>query len=117
MYTHEIGRMPAEPNGAADTGADRLDRPTPADAPGRNVGEVGAHRDRTDARAAAAVGDAERLVKVEVADVGAELAGLGETDQRVEVGAVDVHLPAVVVDDLAQLADVRPRTRRASTGT
>ena len=74
MYAHEIGRMPAEPHGA---GADRADA-------GRRAGlgpqrvvrqerrEVRAHADRPDARAAAAVRDAERLVQVEVRHVGAE---------------------------------------------
>ena len=38
--------------------------------------EVRAHRDRADARASPTVGDAERLVQVEVRHVGAERAGL-----------------------------------------
>ena len=63
------------------------------------------HRHRTDARAAAAVRDAERLVQVEVRHVRAEVAGRREADQRVEVGAVDVHLPAVRVHDLADAPD------------
>ena len=67
--------------------------------------QVGAHRDRPDARAAAAVRDAEGLVQVEVRDVAAELARPGVAQQRVEVGAVDVHLTAVLVHDLAQLGD------------
>ena len=71
---------------------------------------MGAHRHRPDARSAAAVGDAERLVQVEVADVGAEPAGLGQTDEGVQVGAVDVHLSAVVVDDLADLTDASSNT-------
>ena len=57
--------------------------------------------DRADAGAAAAVRDAEGLVQVEVADVGAELARRGEADQRVHVGAVHVDLAAVRVHDLA----------------
>ena len=40
-----------------------------------------------------------------MADVAAEAARLGHADERVEVGAVDVDLPAVLVDDVAQLAD------------
>ena len=76
-----------------------------------------AHGDRADAGPAAAVGDAERLVQVEVADVGAEVAGLGEADEGVEVGAVDVHLAAGVVDDARRSRRSPPRTRRASTGT
>ena len=71
--------MPAEPHGAAETG------PTPVAGPAsgtqRVVGqvrrEVRAHADRADAGTAAAVRDAERLVQVEVADVGAELARAG----------------------------------------
>ena len=67
--------------------------------------QVLAHRHRPDARAAAAVRDAERLVQVEVGDVATELTRLGVAEQRVEVGAVDVHLTAVAVHDLAQLGD------------
>ena len=63
--------MPAEPYGAAATGP-----PTPLDRPGGRKGrQVGADGDRADARAAAAVRDAERLVQVEVRHVGAEPAG------------------------------------------
>ena len=68
-------------------------------------GEVRRHADRTDARPAAAVRDAEGLVQVEVADVGAELSRLGQPQQGVEVGAVDVDLTPGVVDQLAQLGD------------
>jgi hypothetical protein len=67
--------------------------------------EVLRHRDRSDARPAAAVGDAERLVQVEVRHVAAEDAGLGMAEQRIEVGAVDIHLSPVAVDDVAQLGD------------
>ena len=66
---------------------------------------MAADGDRPDARTAAAVGDAERLVQVEVADVGAEAAGPGDADEGVEVGAVDVHLAAGVVHGVADLAD------------
>ena len=65
-----------------------------------------AHRHRADARAAAAVRDAERLVQVQVADVAAELARPGQADQRVEVGAVDVDLAAGVVHGRADVGDV-----------
>ena len=40
-------------------------------------------------------------------DVGAELAGCGEADERVQVRAVDVHLAAVLVHDGAEAADAR----------
>src|SRR6202022_2148387 len=59
--------------------------------------QVLADRDWTDAGAAAPVRDAKRLVQVQVADIAAEPAGAGESDQRVEVRAVDVHLATRVV--------------------
>ena len=67
--------------------------------------EVLGDADRAHARAAAAVGDAEGLVQVEVADVGADVAGAAEADLRVHVGAVHVDLAAVLVDDLADFLD------------
>jgi hypothetical protein len=51
------------------------------------------------------VRDAERLVQVQVADVGADVAGAAEADLGVHVGAVHVHLAAVLVHDPADLAD------------
>ena len=75
--------------------------------PGQERREMRLARDRTDARAAAAVRNAERLVQVEVRDVGAELARRGEADERIEVGAVDVHLAAVRVHDVADAHDAR----------
>ena len=51
------------------------------------------------------MGDAERLVQVEVADIGAKLAGPGQADEGIEVGAVEVHLTARVVHSGADLAD------------
>ena len=68
--------------------------------------EVRLRRDRADARAAAAVRDAERLVQVEVRHVAAEVAEPGEAEQRVEVGAVDVDLAAGVVHGLRDLLDL-----------
>ncbi len=89
------------------------DRPGPGRRPGlghervvrQEGGQVRADADRADARAAAAVGDAERLVQVEVRHVGAEAARAGQADHGVEVGAVEVHLPAGVVHRGADLAD------------
>ena len=72
---------------------------------GQERREVLRHADRSHARAAAAVRDAERLVQVQVADVGADVARPAEPDLRVHVGAVHVHLPAVLVNDLADLPD------------
>jgi hypothetical protein len=43
---------------------------------------VSAYPDRSDSRSAAAVGDAERLVQIEVTDIGAEPARPGQPDWR-----------------------------------
>jgi hypothetical protein len=50
-----------------------------------------------------------------MADIGAELAGFGQTDQRVEVRSVDIDLPARLVHQAADLGDplfVHPVRRR-----
>ena len=67
--------------------------------------EVRGDADRPHAGAAAAVRNTERLVKVEVADVGADVAGRGEADLRVHIGAVHVNLSAVRVDGGADVLD------------
>ena len=67
--------------------------------------EMPRHADRPDARATAAMRDAEGLVQIQVADVRADAAGVGEADLCVQVRAVHVHLSAVFVDDGANLAD------------
>ena len=75
------------------------------------------HADRAHARTAAAVRDAERLVQVEMADVGADVARPAEADHRVHVRAVHVDLAAVLVHDLADLADrlLEHAVRRSDT--
>src|SRR5690606_29963027 len=54
----------------------------------------------------APVGNTERLVEVQVGDIAAEGARLGDAHQGVEVGAVDVHLAAVPVHQGADGGDV-----------
>ena len=61
--------------------------------------------DRADARTAAAVGHGERLVQVEVADVGPDVAGIRQSHLRVHVGAVHVDLSARIVNGVHDLAD------------
>src|SRR4029077_14640249 len=56
------------------------------------------------ARAAAPMGDAERLMQIEVAYVGANVARPCQSNERVHVGAVEIHLAAVRMGDLANLA-------------
>ena len=54
-------------------------------------------------------------MQVEVHDVDAEIAGAGDAEDRVEVGAVVVDEPAGVVDDLRRPRRcARPRDRACS---
>ena len=55
--------------------------------------------DRPHARPAAAMRDAEGLVQIHVADIGAELRRPHQADQRIEIGAVEIDLAALLVDD------------------
>ena len=68
---------------------------------GKKRNEVLGHADRTHTGTAAAVRNAEGLVEVDVADVGAHVGRPGETDLCVHVGAVHIHLAATLMDDLA----------------
>ena len=67
--------------------------------------EVSDHADRADPWPAAAMGNAEGLMQIEVADITAEVARFGGADQGVHVRAVDVDPAAVLVDDFAELFD------------
>ena len=51
--------------------------------------------------------DAERLVQIEMADIGADVARPAEADLRIHVGAVHINLAAVRMDDLAHAPDIR----------
>ena len=73
------------------------------------------HPDRPDSRAAAAMRNAERLVQVQMADIGADRGGRRQPHLRIHIGAVHVDLAAMLVHHGADVADRRPRTRRAST--
>ena len=104
MYIQLIGSTAALPSGAAVTAPTCEAVPMPAAAVRRQEGhQVLDHAHRADARAAAAVRDAEGLVQVQVAHVAAELARRGHADQRVHVGAVHVDPAAVAVHQRAQL--------------
>ena len=61
--------------------------------------------DRTHARATAAVRNAEGLVQIQVADIGADIGGGGESHLRVHVRPIHVHLPAATMNNLTNLAD------------
>ena len=91
-------------------GGDRRDGFAAADADGGMSREVRRqmrrHGDRSHARPAAAMRNRERLVQVQVTDVGADRRRAREPDLRVHVRAVHVNLAAVLVDDRADLADL-----------
>src|ERR1700674_2959189 len=62
--------------------------------------------DRSHAGAAAAMRNAERLVQIEMADIGAVIAGPRQPDLRIHVGAVEIDLAAMAMHDVADLADM-----------
>ena len=64
------------------------------------------HADRAHAGAAAAMRNAEGLVQIEMADIGAVIAGPRQADLRVEIGAVEIDLAAMAMHDVADLADL-----------
>ena len=111
--------MDAEPKGAEETAPlpfpgtwylAACDFRSKSRMPGQERREVLRHADRPHAGPAAAVRDGEGLVQVEVADVGADVAGRGQADLGVHVGAVHVHLAAVPVDDGADVLDAASNT-------
>ena len=75
------------------------------------------YADGTDTRPASAVRNAERLVKIEMTHVSANLARRAETNLGVQVGTVHIHLAAVLVDKRTDLLDSRfVNTKRARIG-
>ena len=98
--------MLALPHGAAVTAPMRIFAAEIDDVvAGQKCNEMFRHANRPDARSAAAVRNAKRLVQIQMADVRADEAGRGKADLRVHVRAVHVNLAAVRVDDFADLAD------------
>ncbi len=105
----EVGIGDHQDAGRAERGA--RDRAHPGRRPRhlqqRVVGEewcemrLGSHRAHP--RAPSAVGDGEGLVQVEMTDIGAEVGRPGQPDQGVQIGAIDVHLAPVAMDDPRQL--------------
>ena len=75
------------------------------------------HADRADAWTSAAMRYAKRLVQIDVADVGAIIAWAAQANLRIEVGAVEINLPAVRMHDITIFSDALPRTRHGSTDT
>src|SRR5678816_3827136 len=61
---------------------------------------------RSHSRSAAPVRDRERLMQVQVADVSPNRRRARQPDLRVHVGAVHVHLSAILMDDIRHICDV-----------
>ena len=84
---------------------DRAGRQPPGGMPGEEGDEILDDTHRPHPRPAAAVRNAKRLVEIEVADVAAKLPRRNRADERIHVCPVDVHPPAMGVDEPAQLPD------------
>jgi hypothetical protein len=68
---------------------------------------MGSYTDGANPWSAATMRNAERLVQIEVADVGAEVTRFCNSNQRIEICAVNVHLAAVGVHHITNVANVR----------
>ena len=86
-------------------GRHRVNRVRPADFHDRMAGQkrrqVRRDADRPHARPTAAVRNGERLVQVQMANVGADRRGAGQPNLRIHVRAVHVDLAAELVNDVA----------------
>ncbi len=94
-----------DPGRAVGRRTDRTDGRWNADPARQERRQVRFDGDRTDARATPAVRNAKGLVQVQMGHVAAEAARRRQSDQRIQVGAIDVHLPAVAVYQVADRAD------------
>ena len=72
---------------------------------GKKRSEMFGDADRSHARAAAAVRNAESFVQIQMANIRADVARAAKPDLRVHIRAVHVNLAAVRMNDLANLAD------------
>src|SRR5262249_24020854 len=72
---------------------------------GQERNEMLFHADRAHAGAAPAMRDAKGFVEIEMPNIGPIAARPGWADLRVEVGAVEIALPAVGMNDAANLAN------------
>jgi hypothetical protein len=96
MYPYETTRMLAEPLRAAHANHGM---------PRQKRRQVRRHRNRSHPRSAASVRNRERLVQIQMADIGADRGRAGQAHLRVHVGAIHVYLAAVLMDDAADLLD------------
>ena len=68
-------------------------------------GQMSCHGNRAHSRATTAMGDAEGLVQVEMADIGAKAPWLAHPYLGIEVGAVEIHLTAMAMDQGTDVAN------------
>ena len=66
-----------------------------------------AHTDGANPWSSTAMGNAERFVQVEMADIRPERSRPANTDLSVEVGSIQIHLTAMVMHKAADLTDTR----------
>ena len=67
--------------------------------------EMGRDPDRTNPRAATTVGNAEGLVQIQMADIGAKGTGAAHPHLGIEVGAIEIHLASVLMHQRADLSN------------
>ena len=65
------------------------------------------HSDRANSRAAAAVRNTKRFMKIEVAGIDAEFAWATDADQGIEVGTIHINLAACLVNFFTKISDSR----------
>ena len=64
-----------------------------------------AHADGANPWSTSAMGNAERLVQVEMADIRPKRSWPAHTDLSVEVGTIQIHLTAMLMNQAADLTD------------
>ena len=67
--------------------------------------QMSRHTDRAYPWTTTTVGDAERFVQIQMANIGTEGSGSRETHLRIEIGAIEIHLTAVAMDHLTDMAN------------
>ncbi len=112
LRTHQLDVRPRDRQDARAPPRSRRDRSTALGVPKRHHRVIGKercqvrrHADRSHPRPATAVRNAERLVQVEVTDIGADITRSTKPHLRIHVGTVHVYLPAVLMHHVADLAD------------
>ena len=51
------------------------------------------------------MGDAERFMQIQMANIGTKGSGSRETHLSIEIGAIEIHLTAMVMDHLTDMAN------------